>query len=218
MKEITIIRHGQANVGAMNEAEYDRLSDLGHQQAAWSGEYFENAGKTDLIISGTMRRQRETAEGSNYASLDHGTDARFNEMPYFELAHAVCEDYGATFPKTNLEFPNFIRQIMLHWDDMAKRHGFESFGDFKARVTAGLLDASDADEHVLVVSSGGVIATLAIAALDLPVELGWRMFTGIAHTSQHRFWISDDGQLNLMQYGAVPHLDRPDRRDKITYV
>jgi len=218
MREITIIRHGQANVGALNEADYDRLSDLGHQQAAWSGEYFEQSSKTELILSGTMRRQRETAEGSNYAMFDHGLDERFNEMPYFDLAHALCEDFGAEFPKTNTEFPDFIRRILIHWDEMAQKRGIESYADFMERVTQALVDASKAADHVLVVSSGGVIATLANAALELPPELGWRMFAGIAHTSQHRFMVSSDGGLHLMQYGAVPHLDRPDRRDKITYV
>ena len=217
MKQITVIRHGQANVGALNEADYDRLSDLGHQQAAWSGEYFAHVGKTDIIMSGTMRRQRETAEGSNYESFEHGQDARFNEMPYFELAHALCEDYGASFPSNNTEFPDFIRRIMTNWDEMAKTRNIEPFADFKARIKGGLLDAADQGEHVLVVSSGGVIATLANIALDLPPELGWRLFAGIAHTSQHRF-VVENGELHMLQYGAVPHLDRPDRRDAITYV
>ena len=39
MSHITLIRHGQANSQARDEASYDRLSDLGHQQAAWLGEW-----------------------------------------------------------------------------------------------------------------------------------------------------------------------------------
>ncbi len=39
MSHITPIRHGQANTGARTEADYDRLSPLGHQQAAWLGDH-----------------------------------------------------------------------------------------------------------------------------------------------------------------------------------
>ena len=35
MSTITLIRHGQANTAAQDEVSYDRLSDLGTQQAAW---------------------------------------------------------------------------------------------------------------------------------------------------------------------------------------
>ena len=37
MGEVVLVRHGQANSGATDEESYDRLSDLGHQQARWLG-------------------------------------------------------------------------------------------------------------------------------------------------------------------------------------
>ena len=40
MVELTIVRHGQANTGATDEKSYDKLSDLGRQQARWLGEHF----------------------------------------------------------------------------------------------------------------------------------------------------------------------------------
>ena len=39
MGTITLVRHGQANSAAQDEAGYDKLSDLGHQQALWLGEW-----------------------------------------------------------------------------------------------------------------------------------------------------------------------------------
>ena len=33
MSEVWLVRHGQAQTGASDEASYDRLSALGHQQA-----------------------------------------------------------------------------------------------------------------------------------------------------------------------------------------
>ena len=38
MGEIILVRHGQANSAANDEEGYDRLSDLGHQQAKWLGD------------------------------------------------------------------------------------------------------------------------------------------------------------------------------------
>ena len=40
MSNVMIVRHGQANSEARDEASYDQLSPTGHQQAKWLGEYF----------------------------------------------------------------------------------------------------------------------------------------------------------------------------------
>jgi len=49
MSHITLIRHGQANTGARDEQSYDRLSALGHQQAAWLGEVTRLARSSGVI-------------------------------------------------------------------------------------------------------------------------------------------------------------------------
>ena len=82
MGEITLVRHGQANSAATTEAEYDRLSDLGHEQAAWLGAWMrEHDRPYDVVLSGTLRRQRETIAGLGYA--DAPSDARLNEIAYY---------------------------------------------------------------------------------------------------------------------------------------
>ncbi|HGG64496.1 MAG TPA: histidine phosphatase family protein, partial [Rhodobacteraceae bacterium] len=50
MVELTLIRHGQAQTGARDEASYDSLSDLGHQQAQWLGETLRGGVPFDRII------------------------------------------------------------------------------------------------------------------------------------------------------------------------
>ncbi|MEC7667486.1 MAG: phosphoglycerate mutase family protein, partial [Pseudomonadota bacterium] len=61
MSQITLVRHGQANTTARDEASYDRLSDLGHQQAAWLGGYFRNSNERYArAYSGTLLRHRQT--------------------------------------------------------------------------------------------------------------------------------------------------------------
>ena len=55
MVEIILVRHGQANSAANDEEGYDRLSDLGHQQAKWLGEYLRSREKPfDKVISGGL--------------------------------------------------------------------------------------------------------------------------------------------------------------------
>ena len=62
MGEIILVRHGQANSAADNEADYDRLSDLGRQQARWLGAWMaEHDWNFDHILSGTLNRQRDTS-------------------------------------------------------------------------------------------------------------------------------------------------------------
>lgn len=122
-----------------------------------------------------------------------------------------------SLPTKNDDFPEFIQKIITHWDELALRHNLETLEAFETRIFEGLKNASDRGEHALVVSSGGVIATLANIATNAPRAERWRMFVGVAHTSQHRFRFSSHG-LEMMQYGAVPHLDMPERRHAITYV
>ncbi|MEO1001217.1 MAG: phosphoglycerate mutase family protein, partial [Pseudomonadota bacterium] len=85
MGEIVLVRHGQASAGA---EDYDRLSALGHEQAAWLGHYFEAHGMGfDRVLRGSLRRHRETAEGiaSAMGGFAADEDARLNELEYGDL-------------------------------------------------------------------------------------------------------------------------------------
>ena len=70
MAELILVRHGQANSHATDEASYDKLSDLGHTQARWLGEHMRATNPHfDHVITGTLRRQKETAVGMGYDKL-----------------------------------------------------------------------------------------------------------------------------------------------------
>ena len=59
MPLICLVRHGQASFGA---EDYDVLSDLGREQARSLGEELRRRDLRDpLVVSGTLRRQRDTA-------------------------------------------------------------------------------------------------------------------------------------------------------------
>lgn len=60
MKTILLARHGQASFGSDN---YDKLSDLGVQQAKLLGEYFaKHTRRVDQVFAGTLVRQQDSAK------------------------------------------------------------------------------------------------------------------------------------------------------------
>ena len=87
----------------------------------------------------------------------------------------------------------------------------------RQRSEGALQDAAGHEGRVLLVTSTGVIATLAAIALGLGTEMKSKMFLNVAHTSMHKFALRD-GDLHLTQFGATPHLDRPDRLHAKTHM
>lgn len=217
MFEVTLIRHGQAQTGAKDEASYDKLSDLGHQQANWLGEHVnDHHAAYDRVISGTMRRQRETAQ-SMRLDLPHETDARLNEIDYFGLAHRLHKQRGIGFPTDQAGFETHIEQVLEFWTSEDMGPDLEPYDAFIARIQGALNDASHSGGRCLLVTSTGVIATFVALALNLDRAAHAHAFLGVAHTSKHRFGLKPN-RIELRQYGAVPHLERADRSHAVTFI
>ncbi len=216
MTELTLIRHGQANSGARTEEDYDRLSPLGRQQAEWLGEHLRACGGFDRVISGTMRRQRETAEMLNLDARPHHLDERLNELDYFALSHALQDSHGIAFPSGPEEFAAHVPQVLDLWRNGQAGPGHESYDSFRNRVFGALEDTGKVGPGAVVVTSTGVIATLCALALGLEAVMKARMFLKVMNTSVHRFAFHD-GVLHLNQFGATPHLDLPDRHTARTH-
>lgn len=216
MSEITLIRHGQAQTGARDEASYDRLSDLGHEQAGWLGQHISKTHGYDVIISGAMKRQIQTAQSLDL-STPHHQDARLNEMDYFGLADSLMETHGVSFPTSKAEFIAHLPQILSAWRSGEIVDGLETYGDFCTRISAAVNDAVQHEGKVLLVTSTGVITTLAALALDLDIPKKSNLFMSVAHTSVHKFSLRGS-DLHLTQFGGTPHLDHPDRLFAKTFV
>lgn len=127
MTEIILVRHGQANSGATDEASYDRLSDLGHRQAAWLGTWLtDTEPHFDRVITGTLTRQRQTASAMGYPSTQQ--DVRLNELTYFNLAHAMQAQHGIPAPDTAQEFARYLPDVITHWAEDRLVDVPETFG------------------------------------------------------------------------------------------
>ena len=91
MSHVTLVRHGQANSAARDELSYDRLSDLGRQQARWLGGHLRGTGdRFARAYCGTLTRHRQTAE-EMALDLEVVEDARLNELEYFTMAQLFAE-------------------------------------------------------------------------------------------------------------------------------
>ena len=160
MSEFYLVRHGQASFGAKN---YDKLSELGHQQARWLGEYFT---ARDISFSqafmGDMVRHRETTEGILYAVSQPPVvtvDTGFNEFNFQNIGNS----YLTLNPQSRLpenpkpaDFYRLLKLAMRAWSqDLLPRDTLEeSWLDFKNRVLGALqivCDQND-DKPILIVS------------------------------------------------------------------
>ncbi len=212
MGEIVLVRHGQANSHADNEVDYDRLSDLGHVQARWLGEWFRQQGMTfDHVLCGTLRRHVETARAME---LDPVRDSRLNEMDYFNLGQALSETHGVPMPDAD-GFPEHMPQVMRAWH-AAEIQGDESFAAFEARIVDILTEAATEGRRTLCVTSAGVIGMALRHVLDLDPHRLSMVLLPIRNTSVHQFHIRRD-QMIMSGFNAVPHLERADRKHALTH-
>ncbi|SLN44876.1 histidine phosphatase family protein [Pseudooctadecabacter jejudonensis] len=214
MGELFLVRHGQANSGATSEEEYDRLSDLGHAQAKLLGQWMQAHERPfDQVLSGTMRRHRETAQGMGYTPDAH--DARLNEMEYFALARDMAAVHGLTPPQTSDDFFTHMPQTLTAWEQ-ATINGAEPFATFESRIWAALAEATKPGKRVLCVTSGGVIAMVMRGALGLNTTQMAHVLLPVFNSSLHKFRIRDQGTF-LTAFNAIPHLDAPDLADHRTH-
>lgn len=222
MVELTLIRHGQAQTGAKDEASYDSLSDLGHQQAGWLGAVLRERQPFDQIISGAMTRQIETAQSMQLTGVPHSTDARLNELDYFGLAESLRVSHGVEIPRDIQSFALHVPQILNVWRDGNMDAGLETYDEFCSRImgalhnAAGQNGAAGQDGRIVLVTSTGVIATLAAIALGLDMVKKTKLFLRVMNTSVHKFELVGN-DLHLNQFGAIPHLETPDRAYARTY-
>ncbi|MEM6277015.1 MAG: histidine phosphatase family protein [Pseudomonadota bacterium] len=207
MGEIILVRHGQANSEATDEESYDRLSSLGHQQAAWLGAFFrDHEIAFDLVLSGTLSRHQETAASMGFTPAR--LDPRLNELDYFNLSDALEAARGVPRP-TGEGFAAHIPQVMEAWH-AAEIQGQESFAAFESRIQAVLKEAEQPGKRVLCVTSGGVIGMALRHLLGLDPRRMAHILLPIFNTSIHRVAVRPEGAM-LAGFNATPHLDAPDR-------
>ncbi|MBW4706463.1 histidine phosphatase family protein [Roseobacter sp. YSTF-M11] len=217
MSHITLIRHGQANSGAQDEASYDKLSALGHQQSQWLGDHLRAQRQHHArLYTGTLKRHMETA-ASMQTGLEPIEDARLNELEYLTLARALESEKGVPFPQDQAAFTSHLPQVFAAWQNDEIKGAPERFADFEARVLAAIKEIAQGEGPALVVTSGGLISMVMRQVLRLDIHATAHMALAIYNTSQHRLF-PIGGNLSPTMFNAIPHLENPDRHYAQTHV
>lgn len=217
MAQLTLIRHGQANTGARDEVSYDRLSDLGREQAGWLGSHFAQSGEVFAhAYTGTLTRHLQTAEAmGQFDTLTQ--DERLNEMEYFMLGQLLLDQHGVPIPTDREGFTKHLPLLMTKWRDGELSGTPETFADFETRVGDFLREASAKSGRVVAVTSGGLIGMAVRLTMGLDLVAMSRVCLAIMNTSVHRWHVIGDA-LAVTQFNAVPHLEHPHRQFAQTHL
>ncbi|WP_137702659.1 histidine phosphatase family protein [Marimonas lutisalis] len=219
MPHITLVRHGQANSQARDETGYDKLSDLGHQQARWLGEHFQTTGERfSRVYAGTLRRQIETARSMGAeAHAPLVTDPRLNELSYFTMARLMQEQHGLPLPTTRKGYVTHLPQVFGAWERDEIADAPESYADFTARIDTLIDEIAASHGRALLVTSGGVIATIVRRILGLDVQAWAHIALTIMNSSVHRLHVLH-GYPTLAHFNAIPHLEHRERQYAQTHL
>jgi broad specificity phosphatase PhoE len=221
MALVFLTRHGQASFGSSN---YDRLSDLGHQQSKWLGEYFALRGiRFSKAVAGTLERQHDTASGilqaMNQAELPIGQDAGLNEYHAEPIFRAFTGKDPLELQNQNYrEYWQTFRKAMAAWTADEIKNPPETWGAFGERMQQALTSAcanTQRDDNILIVSSGGAISRGLADVLEYPPHIAIELNLQFRNTAFCEIIASSQG-LRVINFNTFPHLDTPDRRDSIT--
>jgi broad specificity phosphatase PhoE len=231
MPTLYLVRHGQASFGA---ADYDNLSELGHNQAQQLGAYFKAKKlRFDAAYLGTLRRHTQTFEGIAKGlglepqALAPQARAGLNEYDS-EAVLASMQTPGAQLlqsPHTPEGYRQHFRRLregLAAWmDGSLQPSGMPSYTDFVSGITQVLDEVRHThgnrdDARVLLVSSGGPISTalgqVLGASAPTTIELNFRIrnssVTELAFTPKRHM---------LVTYNTLPHLDAPEFERWVTY-
>lgn len=218
-----MVRHGQASFG---QANYDKLSPLGEQQAWYTGQALQTYGwEFDVFIAGDMVRQQVTAQQAAQAwdaPPPLQTRRAFNEYDAGALFAAymprvLAQDSALAAQRDDLFkdrrlFQKAFVQASRMWLSGASHDykNFESWLDFRTRVRDGLADIHrefGRDVRIALFTSGGPIGVATGSALevsdDMMIQINWTIYNASINyfTSNKQGW-------RLMGFNDISHLRR----------
>lgn len=234
MGTLYLVRHGQASFGAQ---DYDNLSELGQRQSVRLGEYWRDKGlRFDAVLTGTLRRHAQTwagiAQGMGIANPP-GAVASL-EAPLLwpglneydsEAVIAAIHPHQLAKPKTQAEEPELyrhhfrlLRDGLTQWmNGVVSPRGMPSYPEFLAGVSSALDHIrQNFDGNVLIVSSGGPIATAVGHVLGTSPETTIELNLRIRNSAVTEFAFNPKRH-TLQTFNTLPHLDQPEHTPWITY-
>lgn len=227
MGTVYLIRHGQASYG---EADYDRLSVRGQEQARALGRWMARA-RLDAIYSGPLKRQVQTAAFAREASdtlgiaLPAPTEIpELAEYPAFEMLQHLVPRLVAEDPKfaalTSAPTPRLLDEafhtILDKWaNDHWFVEGVERVGDFVARVRRAMtrvVESASSGARIACVTSAGPIGVAVGLTFGIPdarmvrtsIVIRNASVTELKFRSREASWSPD--QVSLVTFNVTAHL------------
>ncbi|AWK89478.1 histidine phosphatase family protein [Azospirillum thermophilum] len=226
MGRIRLVRHGQASFLA---EDYDRLSETGMRQSVALGAWLRRTGQdADLVLRGSLRRHRETAEACLAAwkpeegrPVETVEDAAFDEFDHLDVLGALRPELrapgalaaflrGQDDPRRAFQ-ALFVRSLERWTAGGHGGHGGdyrESWTAFRERCAAGLRRAIERapSGSVWVFTSGGPVAVACQQVLGLSDRGTLDLNAVIANTGVTTL-LHGRGRLSLGSFNATGHLE-----------
>lgn len=224
MPTVLLVRHGQASFGA---DDYDVLSDLGRRQAEIVAASLRERGyHPALLLSGTLRRQRETA--ATFAPLGTAeleVEPRWDEFdPDDVLTHHSdsalrLQGEGAGGTLTNRGFQAALEPALAEWVAHAEHSPTaQTWPEFSGAGSAALTELAGrlgAGETAVVVTSGGAIAAVVGTLLGAPAAVFAALNRVLVNASVTKLAIGASGT-NVVSFNDHSHLEAVGR-ELVTY-
>ena len=222
MPILHLVRHAQPDF----HGDYDSITALGRDQAAWLGAHYRELGvHFDRSISGRLKRQRQTLEimlGEMSLSPALQLDARFDEYDADRVLTLFGGHHAAAARASGDRRAYFkaLGDALLTWSqDSAPHEGCETWIQFGARVRGAVEDSQAGlvrDARILVVTSGGVIGRLVADILDADAEGAIALNLQTRNTGITEIVFGRSAR-RLIAFNNVPHLERAGRMHALTH-
>jgi broad specificity phosphatase PhoE len=228
-----LVRHAQAS---FLEADYDRLSELGHAQAQKLGAHWAAQGiALDAVFSGPRRRQIHTAElvveaiagaGGRVAEivvLPELDEYRAEEIAeahlpallsrHSELAEIVADLHPDRDRKARgRAFDLMLQRVLESWAlGEIDADAIESFGAFRARLERALERMTEGQargRNVAAFSSGGSIGCIVASLLRADPRAALELGFNVNNASVSEI-VWSGRRRSLRRFNALSHLPDP---------
>ncbi|MFT6408972.1 MAG: broad specificity phosphatase PhoE [Arenicella sp.] len=233
MATVYLIRHGQASFGQEN---YDKLSDLGQQQATHLGQVLaQRLPKFDAVCLGTMLRHRQTASNclNGFEQVFEQAQPTFDEgwneydhqdilrqyRPEFVTSKSMMEYIGQQAdPKKAFEAD--FNGAIDRWIAGENDHDYvESWTSFTRRVHQALKTtlASNADKKsIAVFTSGGPISLVTQHLLGVSEEKIMQMNWTLLNCGVSKV-VATGSRLFVASLNEHTHFEGVEHKHFITY-
>lgn len=226
MPAILLARHGQASFGT---ADYDVLSPTGLEQTTALAADLERRGiAIDVVVSGSMTRQRGTAEPiAALMGRELAVDPRWDEFDSADVfAHHSSSEIreertaGSTAPEiSSREFQAILDEALHAWIGAGEKsptaETWPAFARRSVAACAALMGELGTGGTALVSTSGGVIAAICVELLGVPQATAVAFNRVTANTGVSRV-VGGRSGTTLVSFNEHSHLER-DGRSLVTY-